>query len=67
VHNAQESELGSLERGKKADFVVVGHRVDLDPTLLADHGPEEVWVDGRLRWHAAMGRAAGARGKTCSC
>lgn len=63
----QEDELGSLERGKKADFVVVSHRVDLDPALLAHHGPDQVWVDGRLRWHSAMGREVGARGKTCSC
>lgn len=63
----REDELGSLERGKKADFVVVSHRVDLDPALLAHHGPDQVWVDGRLRWHSAMGREVGARGKTCSC
>jgi len=63
----QETQLGSLEKGKKADFVVVASRVDLDPTLLSTHAPEEVWVDGQLKWTHSMGRQAGRQGKTCSC
>lgn len=45
----REDDLGSLEAGKRADFVVLGaDPLDVDPASLADVTVDETWVAGRM-------------------
>jgi predicted amidohydrolase YtcJ len=45
----REHEVGSLERGKRADMVVLSHDPTVvDPTFIRDIAVEQSYVDGRL-------------------
>ncbi|MFX1513274.1 MAG: amidohydrolase [Promethearchaeota archaeon] len=45
----EENSLGRLEKGYRADFIVVDKDVSTNPELLKETRIEQVWVDGKRR------------------
>ncbi|MFX0013217.1 MAG: amidohydrolase [Promethearchaeota archaeon] len=45
----EENSLGRLEKGYKADFIIVDNDVSSHPELLINTKIEEVWIDGKRK------------------